>query len=171
MRSYLGPTVFYGYLKAGLFAVPTRDHTVYLRSEGLDDDFVVAEIETVRLFERWRDSPYGGHKHLAYGAPQTWREDRKFNEAEEGYAKGWRNPVPVPHVECAISERGESYIEVMDVTRTIWLAANAASFIPVACHPDQIDILIRLTDAPEDGWKHSSTMRLDAGACLPGVPQ
>lgn len=158
MRSYTGHTVLYGYLKVGLFTVPIKNSWVCMRSETLEDDFVVAEIKTVRLFELWRKSPYDGHKHLAHGTAQSWRQDHKFNEAEAGFAKGWLNPVPIPRIDCAIPERGESYIEVMDVTRTIWLAANSAPYIPVACDPGQIDLLTHLTGTDRTGWSRSSDL-------------
>lgn len=167
MKSYLGPVVLHGYLKVGLFAIPIGHGEVYMRSEGLDEDFVVAEVKTMRLFELWRASPYGGNKYLAHGTPQSWLKDYKFGEAEARFAEGRLNPVPIPRIECAVSERGESFIEVMDVTRTIWLAANAAPYIPVTCEPGQINLLAHVTDTPRNCWSRSSGLLAGFRNCSP----
>lgn len=57
-----------------------------MRSESLEDDFVVAEIKTVRLLELWRESPYDGHKHLAHLL--SYAVVRKLFNIEDAGTKG-----------------------------------------------------------------------------------
>jgi hypothetical protein len=79
---------------------------------------------------------------LARGNEQVWRADRKFSDAEQAmHCNDRASAVPIPKVGLAHSLRmglgrifGQiEHVDVSDVTRTIWLLANGAEFIPIRC--------------------------------------
>lgn len=107
----------------------------------------------------WRSEPYGGHRAVPHGNPQTWVKDSKYKDAAEGFSFGCDNPVPLATVSFNIATRfitsykfllfGKevreerfSYVAFTNgVTRTIWLLAHGCKFFPVECEmPGAIDL-------------------------------
>ena len=111
----------------------------------------VVMVDARKFLKLWRADPYKHHQEIATGNPQTWRQDRKFTAAAEGFSEGFANPVPLPEVEytevkqtsvsykCLRFGRHEQtryvrYVSFINgITRTIWLLSHGCSAFPVEC--------------------------------------
>ncbi|CDY78648.1 hypothetical protein BGLT_04953 [Caballeronia glathei] len=160
------------------FRIATQAGDVYMcagRTNYLNEERAVVEVDTGRLFALWRAEPNGLHAAQAHGHERTWRRDDKFQHAEEGFQGGKDNPVPLADISCQIGRRRHPIIQkkwllfertvgwnehrfpyvafTNGVTRTIWLAANGAKYFPVECHVREADRLQELAGLPGGGWK------------------
>lgn len=166
--------------------------SVFLSHESSSSSVPVL-VDAQAFLALWRASPYEGHKYLAQGNPSSWRSDRKFPHAEDGFRAGATNPVPVPRIstysrprapslaprpgfwsrvlgkalghpsqldvdaEPSVATGGlERSISVGDCTRTIWMLANGAAWMPVSANQRSVaDLMdwgvgIPVWDAPLD---------------------
>lgn len=114
----------------------------------------VVEIDSIRFLALWRQ-PHSSHRDIALGNPETWPSDYKYHWADDGFAEGPGNPVPLAEVNCGLAEydltevrrrfflfkevivvalRGQPWFSFTNgITRTIWLLANGATEFPVEC--------------------------------------
>jgi hypothetical protein len=109
----------------------------------------VVMVEARKFLKRWRADPTD--QEIARGNPRTWRQDRKFTAAAEGFSYGFTNPVPLAQVEYAEGKRlsvsytflrfGRKehirhvrYLSFINgITRTIWLLSHGCEAFPVEC--------------------------------------
>lgn len=153
ISSYRDP---YGNINA-LFKVATaRAGDVYMTlrdCSGDGEEHSIVFIDSDKFIELWRNEPYSLEHALSHGNETIWRNDYKFNRAQQGFSIGSKNPVPVANVVCyqtkshhityerkmlmfkkikEVKEITFPYMAIDDgVTRTIWLLANGASRIPI----------------------------------------
>src|SRR5919106_3451859 len=115
----------------------------------------VVMVEARKFLKLWRADPYKTHQEIARGNPHTWRQDRKFTAAAEGFSEGFKNPVPLPQVgysegkHTAVSStflgfgrqehtRHVRYLSFINgITRTIWLLSHGCRAFPVECRMPQ----------------------------------
>lgn len=96
------------------------------------DTFLVI-LDTQRFIQAWYmsedDDRFPG---LHQGTERLWRADKKFHYAEDGFNEDKINPVPVADsISC---EKIDSQLNITfgdGVTRTIWLLANHAEYMPL----------------------------------------
>ena len=111
----------------------------------------VVIVDAREFLKLWRADPYKHHQEIATGNPQTWRQDRKFTSAAEGFSEGFANPVPLPEVEYTEGKqtsvsykflrvgrheqtRHVRYVSFINgITRTIWLLSHGCQAFPVEC--------------------------------------
>ena len=111
----------------------------------------VVLVDARKFLKLWRADPYKHHQEIATGNPHTWRQDRKFTAAAEGFSEGFANPVPLPEVaytevkqtsiayQCLRFGRHEQtrYVRCVSfingITRTIWLLSHGCEAFPVEC--------------------------------------
>jgi hypothetical protein len=111
----------------------------------------VVIVDAGKFLKLWRADPYKHHQEIARGNPQTWRQDRKFTSAAEGFSEGLANPVPLAQVgyseekQTSVSykflrfgrheqTRHCRYVSFINgITRTIWLLSHGCSAFPVEC--------------------------------------
>ena len=111
----------------------------------------VVIVDARKFLRLWRAQPDGLHQEIARGNPDTWRQDRKFTSAAEGFSSGLANPVPLAQVgyaevkQTSVSHtflwfgrqeqtrhaRSVSFIN--GITRTIWLLSHGCEAFPVEC--------------------------------------
>ncbi|WP_429500911.1 plasmid fertility inhibition factor family protein (plasmid) [Robbsia andropogonis] len=60
---------------------------------------MIVEVDAVRFLEAWL-LPGSSHRDVALRGKNGWSKDYKFRYAEEGFSRGWVNPVPLAEV-CA----------------------------------------------------------------------
>src|ERR687893_1319270 len=111
----------------------------------------VVIVDARKFLNLWRADLYKHHQEIARGNPQTWRQDRKFTAAAEGFSEGFANPVPLPEVGYAEEKQTSvsykflrfgrqeqtqhfRYVSFINgITRTIWLLSHGCSAFPVEC--------------------------------------
>jgi hypothetical protein len=111
----------------------------------------VVMVDARKFLKLWRASPEGLQRDIARGNLQTWRQDRKFTSAAEGFSEGLANPVPLAQVgyaevkQTSVSykflrfgrhkqTRHFRYVSFIDgITRTIWLLSHGCEAFPVEC--------------------------------------
>ena len=111
----------------------------------------VVMVDARKFLRLWRAQADGLHREIARGNPDTWRQDRKFTSATEGFSCGLANPVPLAQVgyaevkQTSVSHtflwfgrheqtrhvRSVSFIN--GITRTIWLLSHRCKAFPVEC--------------------------------------
>lgn len=75
-----------------------------------------------------------------------WRADRKFGDAQTGFAHGRDNPVPIAVIGVHDTPHAGgpgSVAFINGITRTIWLLANGAKAFPIECQVSEADLLHR----------------------------
>ena len=141
--------------KTAIFSVPLAGrepvfmcvHTTPYENENRG----VVIVDAWKFLKLWRALPDGLHRRIAQGNPDTWRQDRKFTSATEGFSYGFANPVPLAQVgyseekqtsvtykflrfgrhEQTRHVRSVSFID--GITRTIWLLSHGCEAFPVEC--------------------------------------
>jgi hypothetical protein len=111
----------------------------------------VVIVDAGKFLKLWRADSYMHHQEIATGNPHTWRQDRKFPAAAEGFSEGFANPVPLPEVEYTEGKqtsvsyqflrfgrheqtRNVHYVSFINgITRTIWLLSHGCRAFPVEC--------------------------------------
>jgi hypothetical protein len=141
--------------KYARFAVPIPVRgSVYMSFElrsDMNDQSAVVIVTAEKFLRLWRNEPLSIHRIHSFGNAATWQANRKYLNADRGYAQGPNNPVPLAQVGFATEVRhhiahrflcfGRSeWSEVVPfvgftngVTRTIWLLANRCDVFPVEC--------------------------------------
>ncbi|AME28224.1 plasmid fertility inhibition factor family protein [Burkholderia sp. PAMC 26561] len=167
----------YGYRREAVFKVATTAGDAYMsvsRSNYMNDERAVVEVDRLRFFELWKAEPYSIHRAQAHGDEQSWRSDYKFHHAVKGFSHGDPNPVPLACISCLMAREpvpemksfffffrrkvGERVAEfpyvafTNGVTRTIWLAANQAECFPVECDARQAPLLHSLAGTAGSSW-------------------
>lgn len=91
-------------------------------------------LDTQKFIQAWRTSQNDerfSNYHL--GDEQLWRTDSKFHDVEQAFNRGIGNPV---HIATEISCDGDGCNFNINFsnnfTRTIWMLANQAQYIPIA---------------------------------------
>jgi hypothetical protein len=145
----------YGTTMMAIFSVPLADREpVFLcvaetPYENAHRGVVI--VDARKFLTLWRAQPDGLQREIAQGNPDTWRQDRKFPAAAEGFSYGFTNPVPLAQVgyadikHTAVSytflrfgrqehTRRMRYVSFIDgITRTIWLLSHGCEAFPVEC--------------------------------------
>lgn len=139
----------YGTKKA-IFEVETADRgSVYMsveRTPFMNHDRCVVIVNSEQFLDLWKCEPFSIHKEISHGNPKTWRKDRRFPEAEEGFSLGVQNPVPVAEIICQTYEdKGEYAAFTNGITRAIWLLTHGAKRFPVECRLEGAAILAKAT--------------------------
>jgi len=111
----------------------------------------VVMVDARKFLKLWRADPYQTHQEIARGNPRTWRQDRKFKDAVDGFSYGFTNPVPLAQVGysevklLSVSyqflrfgrkehRRHVRYLSFINgITRTIWLLSHGCEAFPVEC--------------------------------------
>jgi hypothetical protein len=111
----------------------------------------VVIVDAKKFLPLWRAQPDGLQRQIAQGNPDTWRQNRKFPAAAEGFSYGITNPVPLAQVgysegkHTAVSytflrfgrheqTRHFRYVSFINgITRTIWLLSHGCEAFPVEC--------------------------------------
>lgn len=154
------------FVECAVFRVPTAKRgDVFMRAERPNynaDRKAVVEVDAARFLALWRQ-PLSSHSDIASGDPASWPSDYKYHWAEDGFASGSENPVPLATVSCGratsdliekrphflifkknvvIAPKGSPWLGFTDgITRTIWLLANGATVFPVECALDEAEEL------------------------------
>lgn len=162
------------FTECAVFRIPTgKRGDVYMRAERPNynaDKNAVVEVDAERFVALWRQ-PHSSHGDVAHGTPETWPGDYKYQDAEDGFAHGADNPVPLAEVSCGratsdiIEVRRRFFLfkeEVVvaprdlpwlgftsGVTRTIWLLTQGATVFPVECSIDEASELQELAGLPD----------------------
>lgn len=157
------------FAECAVFRVPTATRgDVFMRAERPNynaDRKAVVEVDAARFLALWRQ-PLSSHSDIASGNPASWQSDYKYHWAEDGFASGADNPVPLAVVSCGratsdiietrphlwffkkkvvIAQKGTPWLGFTDgITRTIWLLANGAPVFPVECALDEAEALQQL---------------------------
>jgi len=156
------------------FRVPTAlSGDVYMgvsRSNYMNDERSVVVVDAQKFLALWRANPYDAQGDVQHGNPNTWKNDRKFESAEDGFSHGSDNPVPLANIACDVteSERREyepfllifkrlkrvipkdlPYIAFTNgITRSIWLLTYGAAAFPVEIRTEQAERLQQLAGVP-----------------------
>ncbi|MFA0570909.1 plasmid fertility inhibition factor family protein, partial [Vibrio gallaecicus] len=144
------------YGQYAVFEIPlVTGENVYMRAQhlyaGIHQWYVVI-VDRIKFFELWSLEPYSGENRLALGDQKVWESDYKYQDAENGFSKGYDNPVPLPTVLCSFDEESNRYFASINdgITRTIWLASKGAEFVPMLCRSrDGADKLHELVGVDE----------------------
>lgn len=177
MQSFQEVRTDYGYLRRGIFKVPTSVGDVYMsvaRTNYRNSERAVVEVEREKFFDLWCASPYYIHATEACGNKVSWQADRKFSYATRGFSSGVENPVPLAEVNFAIHQEATPVFErrwlilkrylrtdttripyvsfTNGVTRTIWLATFDAPYFPVECCVTEAEGLHRQAGTAGSSW-------------------
>jgi hypothetical protein len=138
-----------------IFSVPLRDRKpVFMRVEetpGENEQRGVVMVDARKFLALWRAHPSGLQREIARGNPDTWRQNRKFNNAVISFSYGLTNPVPLSEVGYSEFDhtvvsytflrlgrqahtRHMRYVSFINgITRTIWLLSHGCEAFPVEC--------------------------------------
>ncbi|WP_110954736.1 plasmid fertility inhibition factor family protein [Anaerosinus massiliensis] len=146
------------YSMAGVFRIPTDYGEMFMRierSNDLNDERFIVEVDAQRFLSLWRNTTDRNHSEIANGNISTWKKDRKFPEAEDGFSHGEINPVPLAEVSVFFSGGKKPCINVCNgVTRTIYLLTANAEKFPVECRGiDQAKLLQKFAGLPNRAFK------------------
>lgn len=118
-----------------IFSIPLEYNTVYMQYDLISEaHHWLVILDTQKFIQAWRisqnDERFPNY-HL--GDEQLWRSDSKFHDAEAAFNKGLGNPV---HIATEIICDGDGFNFNINFnnnfTRTIWLLANQAEYMPIA---------------------------------------
>lgn len=122
--------------RKAVWSIPLRDGGEAFVSAskyaGINDEIYVVEVDADRFYYHWLKSTLetGGDCVPVEKMP----EDRKYRHAEEGFAEGRKNPVPLAEVN-ANELFGKDHVGFSNgVTRSFWLLAHGAKSFPVEVH-------------------------------------
>ena len=141
--------------KTAIFSVPLADREpvfmCVVETPYENEHRGVVIVDARKFLRLWRAQPDGLHREIAQGNPDTWRQDRKFTSAAEGFSSGLANPVPLAQVgyaevkQTSVSHtflwfgrqeqtRQARYVSFINgITRTIWLLSHGCEAFPVEC--------------------------------------
>jgi len=141
-----------------------------------DDERYVVLVNTEKFLNLWRNEPNGIHSNISMGDINTWKNDYKYHYAVDGFAEGFKNPVPLASISfhqklnkvsfykkrffffkslIKIEENLINYISFTNgITRTIWLFAHGVESFPVEClNPEGAKKLAMLAGHGKDNCK------------------
>ena len=79
----------YGTTTMAIFSVPLADREpvfmCVVETPYENEHRGVVIVDAGKFLKLWRADPYMHHQEIAQGNPQTWRQDRKFTAAAEGF--------------------------------------------------------------------------------------
>ncbi len=151
------------YARRAVFRVETATQGTVFMSMGESDLDSIVEVDAARLLDLWR-CPGTRLSGLAFGTPESWREDSNFHHAQDGFDEGESNPVPLSLVTCRLrsqaapqpglaeSARHLAFDFVNGVTRTMWLLANGAQVFPMSCGIAEAPLLYEMAGAAGGGY-------------------
>lgn len=151
------------HVRRAVFRIQTATQGTVFMSMRESSLYSIVEVDATRLLALWRhpETRLGG---LAFGTPESWREDSNFPHAQDGFDNGEPDPVPLSLVTCgrrsrldrqpglAESARQAAFDFVNGVTRTMWLLANGAQVFPMSCGVEEAPLLYELAGAPDGGY-------------------
>lgn len=126
----------------------------------------VVIVDANKFLELWRNEPHSIHRDVSSGNPQTWPNDRKYEDAVKGFSHGYENPVPLAYISHGESTRtivsykflrfgkrvhSEQFHHVgftNGITRTIWLLSHGCTAFPIECEMPGARELHRVAAAP-----------------------
>lgn len=138
--------------RIAVYAVRVAQGEVFMKVEDtpyMNHERAVVHVDAERFMRLWQKDPSPVHHEWAFGNEASWRADRKFPKAVEGFSYGELNPVPLANVFCESvamnSERSflqklfgqppSMYVGVTNgITRTIWLLSHGCKAFPVECN-------------------------------------
>lgn len=173
-----------GLKNSRVFCVPTSQRgDVYMsisRTNYMNDERMVVEVDAEKFLQLWRNERFSLYPELNMGTPEIWKADRKFADAEEGFSKGRKNPVPLAKAYC------QSYIKHTPivkpwlyffekiightseptpyatfengVTRTIWLLSFGAKIFPIECRLSDVELFREFAATGPDSIKSVSEL-------------
>ena len=169
------------HFRAAVFEIDTDIGPVYMHQERQNynsESTAVVEVDAQKFLNLWR-LPDSYLQEIALGNPSTWVQDRKFNDAMDGFSKGLSNPVPLAECKCFLVEKKTEIWErkmlvfkkvvainidhhpalsfINGVTRTIWLLSHGAKSFPVNCSIHYAPLLQELA-----GLEGSHYMSIDS---------
>lgn len=122
--------------RRAIWSIPLKDggeaFVSAKKNLGINDEMYVVEVDADRFYYHWLKSTLesGGHCVPLQNMP----EDYKYHLAEEGFAQGLKNPVPLAEV-TAYELYGQDYVSFSNgITRSFWLLAHGAKSFPVEVH-------------------------------------
>lgn len=118
-----------------LFEIPIADNQVVYMEQAIYkrpfcDEYIVI-LDTQKFIHAWQQSKNDAiipNYHL--GDKQLWRNDSGFAETEAMFKRGKAHPHQVIHGVFYQDNDGIGFSD--SITRTIWLLANDAEYLPVA---------------------------------------
>jgi len=132
-----------------VFAVRVTQGEVFMKAEAMpsmNEERAVVHVDAQTLVRLWRRDPSALHREWAFGNDESWRADRKFPKAVDGFSYGEEKPVPLANVFCetiapdrtllqrALGLPSPMYVGATNgITRTIWLLANGCTTFPIEC--------------------------------------
>lgn len=138
-------TFLHSTMPCAIFRVPTaKVGDVYMRIDQTayrNEHRAVVVVDAEKFVKAWQAAPY--HREpLAFTDESGWRKDYKFDRAEQGFAHGIENPVPLAFIGVFTSENAPIGVGFTNgITRTIWLLANGAKAFPIECSIDEAHAL------------------------------
>ena len=119
-------------LHGAVWEVPLPDREpVYMRLDRSHDDSCFAvHVDTELFYYYWLLT---SRRTSYHNCPprQKMQQDRKYNQAVEGFDQGRNNPVPLAQPHLHIREGLVSLAFTNGITRSMWLIANRAGSFPV----------------------------------------
>lgn len=121
-----------------IFQLELNDRIVYMSTECtnyLNESRYIIVLEAKKFIKLWQNEPNPISKSLNFGTIESWKNDKKYPDAEDGFSFGKNNPVPLANVVCYLNEDNQlPYIAIENgITRTIWLLSNDVKYFPVEC--------------------------------------
>ncbi len=129
------------------------------RTNYMNDERYVVIVDSEKFLELWRSEPNSIHSEESMGNIQSWKNDRKYQDAVKGFSEGLENPVPVANIVCqehlkktciyekkyfifkkitGIEKTIINYVAFTNgITRTLWLLVQGAKYFPVECSNEE----------------------------------
>lgn len=131
----------------------------------LNSERAVIEVDASRFLDFWRLNATSGQKQFANCGIAAWKQDRKFQDAEDGFARGEDDPVPTANIEycetireIAVKKKTFLFGSKIDqvekitncsleitngITRIMWLLVHGATAFPVECNINNAEELCK----------------------------
>lgn len=102
--------------------------------------FAFIEVDTLK--EYWGRNHCNEYSKYANASESELRHDYKFSLAEEGFSRGYEDPVPVAEIGLLNYTTPQCIGFQNGMTRTIWLMANGYKIIPFEVSNITTDFLL-----------------------------
>ncbi|MBB5335694.1 plasmid fertility inhibition factor family protein [Pectinatus brassicae] len=122
------------YSKGILFPIPIINDEIFMCASPNNEETFIVEVNPHLFLKLWRKTSCTIQAPIAKGNESSWKKDYKYKYAQQGFAAGVTNPVPLASVN--ILETNDHQIELSlgdGVTRTIYLLSIKAPYFPVSC--------------------------------------
>ena len=100
----------------------------YIQYPKIEGQLVFIGVDTFKKY--WERNTQDEWSKYANAREHELREDYKFREAEEGFSRGYNDPVPVAEISILEHTVKPCIGFINGFTRTIWLIANGYKIIP-----------------------------------------